>query len=229
MLGLAAAGIGWYVGGWIGARLFLIPTGWQYLVEDPFAFLFSSSGWVWYGGVVGGAVTVSAWWWFSARPRGMAFGTLTDIAAAPLTIGLAMGRVGCQLSGDGDYGIPTDLPWGMSFPQGVVPTTDRVHPTPIYEIIGCMGIFWYLWSRRSRPVPPGDQFARYLVLSGALRFPIEFVRRNPAWLVGLTTAQWLSLLMIALGAVMLRRMRDQGIQGSRDPESAPEAAVAQGR
>jgi phosphatidylglycerol:prolipoprotein diacylglycerol transferase len=198
-----------YVGGWVGARLFLIPTGWDYLVADPFAFLFSSSGWVWYGGVVGGAVAVTLWWRLSGRASGMPFGTVADIAAPALVIGLAIGRLGCQLSGDGDYGIATDLPWGMSYPDGVVPTTERVHPTPVYEMVGCLAIFAYLWSRRTRPLPPGDQFARYLVLSGALRFPIEFVRRNPAWLLGLTTAQWISAAMIAGGVALVWRLKKE--------------------
>ena len=64
---------------------------------------------------------------------------LADVAAPALAIGLAIGRIGCQLAGDGDYGVPTDLPWGMSYPNGVVPTTERVHPTPIYEMLACFG------------------------------------------------------------------------------------------
>lgn len=190
-----------YVGGWVGARVFLIPTGWKYLMDDPFAFLFSSSGWVWYGGVIGGAVAV----WLWGRWRGVPFWVLGDITAPALAVGLAIGRIGCQLSGDGDYGIPTDLPWGMSYPNGVVPTTERVHPAPVYEMVGLLAIFAYLWRRRWQPLPPGDPFGRYLVLSSALRFAIEFVRRNPGWLLGLTTAQWMSVAAAAIGAALLAR------------------------
>jgi phosphatidylglycerol:prolipoprotein diacylglycerol transferase len=206
-----------YVGGWVGARVFLIPTGWQYLRDDPFAFLFSSSGWVWYGGVVGGAAAIILWWWKSGRQP--ALSVLADIAAPALAVGLAIGRVGCQLSGDGDYGVATDLPWAMSYPNGVVPTTERVHPTPIYEMLGCLAIFAYLWRRRGRPLPPGDQFGRYLVLSGALRFPIELVRRNPAWLLGLTTAQWFSIGAVAVGLAVVRwgaRRRSKGPEEELD-------------
>ena len=120
-----------------------------------------------------------------------------------MAIGLAIGRIGCQLAGDGDYGIPTDLPWGMSYPDGVVPTTDRVHPTPIYELIGYVAIFVVLWRQRHR-LPPGHLIAQYLIYSGIVRFLVEFLRRNPDWLVGLTTAQWMSLGSIAIGAWLLR-------------------------
>ena len=106
------------------------PRGTQFQ-RDPFGLLLSGSGWVWQGGLMGGAVAVLA----KARALGLPLGDVADLAGLCLAIGQAIGRVGCQLSGDGDYGIPTDLPWGMSYPNGVVPTTDRVHPTPIYESV----------------------------------------------------------------------------------------------
>jgi phosphatidylglycerol:prolipoprotein diacylglycerol transferase len=205
-----------YIGGWIGARVFLIPTGWHYLIEDPFAFLFSSAGWVWYGGWIGGALAILLWWWIDGRRY--SFLVLTDISSAPLALGLTLGRLGCQLSGDGDYGIPTDLPWGMAYPNGVVPTTDRVHPTPVYEMIGNFAIFLYLWRRRSQPLPAGDQFGRYLILSSAVRFPVEFVRRNSPWLLGLTTAQWTAIAAAIVGAVILYRVR--GNASARRTEDA---------
>lgn len=191
-----------YVGGWVGARLFVIPTGWQYFVEDPIRFLLSSSGWVWYGGVVGGAVAVAIW----GKSRGLPLLMVADVAAPPLALGLAIGRIGCQLSGDGDYGVPSDLPWAMSYPHGVVPTTDRVHPTPIYEFVLNGLIFLVLWRQRLSKPPPGTLAARYLVYSGVVRFAVEFVRRNPAWLVGLTTAQWMSIVAVALGIYLGRRV-----------------------
>ncbi|MEO8602389.1 MAG: prolipoprotein diacylglyceryl transferase family protein [bacterium] len=193
-----------YVGGWIGARLFVIPAGWNYFVEDPIAFLLSSSGWVWYGGVVGGAVAVLAW----ASHVGVPWLTVGDIAAPGLALGLALGRVGCQLAGDGDYGVPTDLPWGMSYPDGVVPTTDRVHPAPVYELIGYLIIFAGLWMQRRR-LAPGHLLGHYLVWSGLVRLLVEFLRRNPAWLLGLTTAQAFSGASIGLGVWLLRRQTDR--------------------
>lgn len=207
-----------YVGGWIGARLFLIPTGWDYFVKEPFGFLLSGSGWVWYGGVIGGALAVA----LLCRRRGVPFIVAADIASPGLAVGLAIGRIGCQLSGDGDYGVPTNLPWGMSYPDGVVPTTDRVHPAPVYEMVACFGIFGYLWSRYRPELAAGDLFGRYLVLSGIVRFLIEFVRRNPAWLIGLTTAQWISVGCIAAGVWLVRR---RVAPQAPTPEGAGEISV----
>jgi phosphatidylglycerol---prolipoprotein diacylglyceryl transferase len=190
-----------YIGGWVGARLFIIPTGWDYFVANPVAFLLSSSGWVWYGGVIGGTVAVTLW----ARRERFPLPVLADIVAPALAIGLAIGRIGCQLAGDGDYGVPTDLPWAMSYPEGVVPTTERVHPTPLYEMIGSFILFGYLWRLRREQPPAGDLMGRYLIWAGLLRFGIEFVRRNPAWLAGLTTAQWMSVGAFALGTAIVCR------------------------
>ena len=193
-----------YVGGWVGARLFVIPTGWEYFVESPVRFLLSGSGWVWYGGVIGGALAV----WLWARRHGLSILALGDIAAPALAVGLGIGRIGCQLSGDGDYGIPSDLPWAMAYPDGVVPTTDRVHPTPVYEMIACFATAAYLWSLPAVARPLGYQLGLYLGISAAVRFAIEFVRRNPAWILGLTTAQWMSIGSIALGWYLVRTARD---------------------
>jgi phosphatidylglycerol:prolipoprotein diacylglycerol transferase len=203
-----------YVGGWVGARLFLIPTGWEIFAQHPVGFLLSSSGWVWYGGVIGGGVAA----WMLARQRQLSLLLLADVAAPALAIGLGIGRIGCQLAGDGDYGVPSDLPWAMSYPHGVVPTTDRVHPAPLYEMLACFAIFAYLWRRRHTPAAPGDLFGRYVILAATTRFLIEFVRRNPAWLAGLTTAQWMSVGFVILGIALLRR--------GRGVDSGPPVATA---
>ncbi len=190
-----------YVGGFVGARLFLIVTAWDQFVSDPFALLFSGSGWVWQGGVIGGAVAVI----WKTRQLGLPLGDVADIAGLALAIGQAIGRVGCQLSGDGDYGVPTDLPWGMAYPHGVVPTSERVHPTPVYETLACLAIFAVLWRRRATPHVPGARCGEYLVYSGAMRFAVEFVRRNAVVWLGLTVAQWVGLISIAIGVALIRR------------------------
>src|SRR5574337_349734 len=190
-----------YVGGWVGARLLLIPGNWAAFRADPIAFLLSSSGWVWYGGLIGGTLAI----FLLARQRGLPFILLGDIMALGLAIGQAIGRIGCQLAGDGDYGVPTRLPWGMSYPNGVVPTTDHVHPTPVYELVLYTLIFAYLWRRRRHTDTYGDLLGRYLVLGGAARFAVEFVRRNPAWLLGLTTAQWTSIGLMIVGVALCTR------------------------
>jgi phosphatidylglycerol:prolipoprotein diacylglycerol transferase len=141
------------------------------------------------------------------RRAGVPSLTVADIAAPGLALGLAVGRLGCQLAGDGDYGVPSDLPWAMSYPDGVVPTTDRVHPTPVYELICYLILFAALWRARFR-LPPGHMIGHYLVWSAVARFAVEFLRRNPAWILGLTTAQWFSLASIALGVWLLRRKEE---------------------
>ena len=110
-----------------------------------------------------------------------------DVAAVPLAIGYAIGRIGCQLAGDGDYGIPWDGPWAMAYPNGTVPTTEEVHPTPVYETLAMSFVALLLWRWRHR-WRPGTLFGLYLVFAGLERFLVEFVRRNEdAWL-GLTSA-----------------------------------------
>src|SRR4029453_6706334 len=110
---------------------------------------------------------VGVLWW--ARTVGMPALVAGDICAPALAIGLAVGRIGCQLAGDGDYGVPTDLPWGMSYPEGVIPTTEHVHPTPIYEMVLYAIIFAVLWRQRLRALPHGHLLGQYLIYSGAAR------------------------------------------------------------
>jgi phosphatidylglycerol:prolipoprotein diacylglycerol transferase len=190
-----------YVGGFVGARLFLIVTAWDQFQRDPLGVLLSGSGWVWQGGLIGGAIAVAV----TARRLGLPFGDVADLAGPCLSLGQAIGRVGCQLAGDGDYGVATALPWGMSYPNGVVPTAERVHPTPVYEAVLYLLIFAILWRQRRRPHPSGSLFAQYLLLTGAARCAVEFVRRNPVVGLGLTIAQWISLASMAIGAAWLAR------------------------
>ena len=117
-----------------------------------------------------------------ARWRGFLTLALLDMAGPGLALGYAIGRIGCQVSGDGDYGRAWDGPWAMGYPHGTVPTAPgvTVHPTPIYETL-IMGLLAYvLWQLRDR-VRPGVLFALYLVFAGAERFLIEFIRRNETW------------------------------------------------
>ena len=192
-----------YAGGFIGARLFLIVTAWDEFQRDPLQLLLSGSGWVWQGGLLGGVVAVV----LKARALGLPVADVSDFAGPCMAIGQAIGRIGCQLAGDGDYGTPTDVPWAMSYPNGVVPTTDRVHPTPLYEAALYLAIFVVLWRQRGRPLPRGNLFGQYLLFSGAARFAVEFVRRNPAVGLGLTLAQWVSLVSMAVGVALIVRGR----------------------
>src|SRR3954447_1080430 len=211
------------IGGLLGARLYWILGNLDEVRGDVVGGIFGGSGLVWYGGALGGAAGVLLW----ARRRGMFNLLLLDVCAPALAIGYAIGRIGCQLSGDGDYGTPTDLPWGMAYPHGVVPTLDAVHPTPIYETLAMCLVGWGLWRARHAP-RPGLLFACYLVLAGAERLLVEFVRRNEPVLAGLTEAQLLSVVMLVAGAVWLRRAAQSGgiRQMPADRPGAAEPAAA---
>ena len=186
------------VGGVVGARLDFIIENYDSVKNDLLGNLFGGSGLVWYGGLLGGALAVVAW----ARWRGMLNAWLLDLAAVPLALGYAIGRIGCQLSGDGDYGKAWDGPWAMAYPHGTKPIDTTVQPTPIYETL-TMGLIAYaLWRLRDR-FQPGILFAIYLVLAGTERFLVEFIRRNEHVLLGLTQAQLISVAMIAAGAAWL--------------------------
>jgi phosphatidylglycerol:prolipoprotein diacylglycerol transferase len=137
---------------------------------------------------------------------------MLDLAAPAAAVGYGVGRLGCLISGDGDYGIPTSLPWGMSFPNGLVPTTQRVHPTPIYELIAALIIAWIIW-RRSRPETPraaGEITGEYLILSGFARFLVEFIRINPKIYWGMSNAQMASLGSVLAGVALVLWARRTG-------------------
>ena len=193
------------VGGIVGARVDYIIQNYDSVSDDLFGNIFSGAGLVWFGGAVGGAIGVLLW----ARWRRMFNLTLLDICAPGLAIGYAVGRIGCQLSGDGDYGIAWDGPWAMAYPDGTEPTTETVHPTPIYETLA-MGLVTYVLWRLRFTFRPGLLFALYLVLAGAERFLIEFIRRNDDVAVGLTQAQLISVAMILAGGVWLAVKANRG-------------------
>ena len=186
------------VGGIVGARGYWLGTHADQVSGDVLGSVFGGSGLVWYGGLAGGAAGVLLWAW----RKGMFNLELLGICAPALAMGYAVGRIGCQVSGDGDYGKATDLPWGMAYPNGIVPTTEVVHPTPIYETLA-MGLgAWLLWRARDA-FRPGVLFVFYLVLVGGERFLVEFVRRNEPVVAGLTEAQVISLLTLLGGTVWL--------------------------
>jgi phosphatidylglycerol:prolipoprotein diacylglycerol transferase len=202
------------IGGLIGSRLDFIIQNYDEVSDDLLGNLFSGSGLVWFGGLIGGAIGVLLWAWW----RGFLGLTLLDVCAPALALGYAIGRVGCQLSGDGDYGKEWDGPWAMSYPEGTVPTTDDVHPTPIYEALTMGLVALGLWRLRDR-LTGGRLFALYLVLAGAERFLVEFLRLNDDVAIGLTQAQLISVAMIVAGAIWLARTR-----GTTRPSASPRPA-----
>jgi phosphatidylglycerol---prolipoprotein diacylglyceryl transferase len=201
------------VGGLVGARGYFVIQNYNEVKGHLLSSVFSGSGLIWYGGAIGGAIGVLAW----MRWRGALELVMIDMVATALALGYALGRIGCQVSGDGDYGIRSSLPWAMGYPHGTVPTPPgvTVQPTPIYETV-VMGLVAYLlWRLRDR-VRPGVVLALYCVLSGLERFLVEFVRRNKEVWIGLTAAQLESVVLFVIGSVWLAlMMRGRGLGGLR--------------
>jgi phosphatidylglycerol:prolipoprotein diacylglycerol transferase len=212
------------IGGVVGARGYYLIQNYSQVKHDLLKSLFSGSGLVWYGGAIGGAIGVLVWMrWREAMEL-----RLLDMAATALALGYAIGRIGCQVSGDGDYGIRSKLPWAMGYPHGTLPTPPRVtvQPTPIYETVTMCLVAYLLWQLRDR-VRPGVVFALYLVLSGLERFLVEFIRRNKEVLVGLTAPQVESIVLLLIGLVWLTlMMRGSGLSGLRAQARTPRSATA---
>jgi prolipoprotein diacylglyceryl transferase len=174
-------------------------------------------GFAWFGGFVAGIAALLV----VARRNRVSGLTMLDISSSAAAVGYAVGRIGCLISGDGDYGMPTKLPWGMAFPDGLVPTSGptgtcalngwpqncAVHPTPIYEFIAGVLICWYIWRRGSRaiqhPLAPGVITGEFLILFGIERFLVEFIRINPRIWLGMSNAQIAALLTVVAGVILL--------------------------
>jgi phosphatidylglycerol---prolipoprotein diacylglyceryl transferase len=186
------------IGGVVGSRVDFLIQNWDEVSGDVLGNIFSGSGLVFFGGLIGGAIGVLLWAWW----RGWLGWELLDTAAAPIAIGYTVGRIGCQVSGDGDYGVESDLPWAMAYPEGTVPTDETVHPTPVYDTLTMGLATLVLWHLRDR-FAPGVLFGLYLIIAGAQRFLIELIRRNDSVVGGLTLAQLFSLALLALGSALL--------------------------
>jgi len=208
--------------GIVGARLYHVLESPSEFFANPWPQIFSRFGFAWFGGFLGGFAALL----ILSRREEIPTLTFLDACSPAACVGYAIGRIGCFLSGDGDYGKPTtwQWPWGMSFPHGVVPTTDtcvqlgwpadcRVYPTPLYELFIWLAIAAFLWHMGTKslrgPKARGEIFANYLILTGVARFLIEFIRINPRSFFGLSNAQAASLLSILIGAVLLWRIKGQ--------------------
>ena len=199
--------------GFVGAKIY-------YLLEHlPTLTMhdLGGMGFTWYGGLIGGVVAALV----IVHRHQLPLGTVAGAAAVPLAIAYGIGRLGCLLSGDGTYGIPTSLPWAMTFPHGVVPTNVPVHPTPLYEALAAVLIAAVLWAL-GRRWNPAAVFGAYLALSGISRFLVEFLRINDPALLGLTQPQLLALVSLIAGVVLI--VRAQYL--NRPPRVAAEALGA---
>ena len=202
------------IGGLLGARLLFLFEEWEAFLRSPWDFIFSGAGFTWYGGMAGGALAVT----WVIRRHGIPWLQAADISAPALAIAYGIGRIGCHVAGDGDWGSVTDVPWAVAYRRAIIgwvhpytglpyPPGVKVHPTPIYEFIQSVIILAILWPLRKKGFPSGTIFWLYLILSGAARFVVEFWRVNPAVGLGITEAQWFSVILMALGTWKIARLR----------------------
>jgi len=215
------------VAGVIGAKLLHVIELWSSYSMMPSSKLFSTEGLLspagltWYGGFILATILI----YFYVRTKKIPFLRVCDAAAPSLTIGYGIARIGCHLSGDGDYGLPVSelwswVPWGTNYSKGqsppsdafrgtdlavkyggVVPDNTLCHPTPIYELIVALIIFALLWHFRKIFKIDGKLFFLYLVLTGVARLLVEFIRLNPKILLSLSEAQVISALLIIIGTI----------------------------
>ena len=205
-----------------GSKILYLIENWSSFVAAPVSMAFSPGGLTWYGGFLLATFAIMLY----IRKKKIPFLIICDAAAPGIMIAYGIARLGCHLAGDGDYGVPTDLPWACvysngtyppslafrDFPEivekygvnGVVPDNIPVHPAPVYEFIYGILLFILLWKVRERFTKEGQLFMLYLMLSGAARFFVEIIRVNPKILFGLTEAQLIAMVLFLAGAVGMK-------------------------
>jgi phosphatidylglycerol:prolipoprotein diacylglycerol transferase len=204
------------VGFIIGAKLYFVA------LEPTWAGVFSRSGLVFWGGLLGGILAS----WVVIRRKGIPFLRIADVAGPAIAAGYAVGRTGCWAVGD-DYGRPWTGPLAVAFPQGIPPSTAgilardfgtsvppgldpatvlAVHPTQLYETAMGLTMFFILWRLRDHRHAEGWLFGFYCLLAGVERFIVEFYRAKDDRFVGpLTTAQVIAFAFIAAGVLLMTR------------------------
>jgi phosphatidylglycerol:prolipoprotein diacylglycerol transferase len=193
--------------GIVGSKIWHVLDTPQEFREVGWRVLWDNAGFAWFGGLVFGisALLVMGW-----REKIGALRTL-DLMAPAAAIGYGIGRIGCFLSGDGCYGIAiaplhimgmTFHPWGMAFPNGIEPVNYPVYPTPLYELGAGLLIGAWLWWRLGKPHATGVIVGQYLMLFGIARFLVEFIRRNPKVIWGLSNAQLASAGAVLVGIAL---------------------------
>ncbi|RCH55185.1 diacylglyceryl transferase [Mucilaginibacter hurinus] len=215
--------------GFIGAKLFDCLENWHFFIQDPFGHLFSFNGFTYYGGLVFGALS----YLYIGYNRGMKLIHLADNGSPGMMLAYGVGRIGCQLSGDGDWGIVNTNPkpgwlgwlpdwaWSYTYPHNVlnegVPIKNcigeycnqlaqGVYPTPLYEATLCILLFGFLWAIRKYIRTGGIMFCIFLLLNGAERMWMESIRINPKYhFLGMafTQAELICFFMILGGTIGL--------------------------
>jgi phosphatidylglycerol:prolipoprotein diacylglycerol transferase len=217
------------ISGIIGAKLFHNLENWDELMANPIEALLSFSGLTMYGGLIFGTIAVV----YMTRRYGIPPLHIADATAPGIMLAYGTGRLGCQLSGDGDWGIVNLAPkpewmsflpdwfWSYSYPHNVISSgvpmegcfgrhcmilPQPVFPTPLYEAIICITLFFVLWSLRKKMKLPGTVFSLYLLLNGIERFSIEQIRVNNKFMflgMNLTQAEIIASCLILLGTTGL--------------------------
>jgi phosphatidylglycerol:prolipoprotein diacylglycerol transferase len=188
------------LGGLAGAKLLWVA---EHAGEEPIlSLVLSRGGMSWFGGLAGGvAAGVGV-----IAARKLPVVAVLAAATPALAFGHLIGRIGCFLVGD-DYGRPSSLPWAVAFPEGLPPTDVAVHPTQMYEAIALGILGWLLLRWRRGRMSDQQVLGRYLVIAGAVRFAIEFIRVNERVLWGLTVAHLVSLVLMVMGGVIVAGRR----------------------
>ena len=210
------------VGGIFGAKIYYLLENIDRVINsyDPMGMIFSGAGLVFLGGLMGSVICVSV----VLRQNKVPWLTFANIIGPLIFLGYSIGRLGCFLVGD-DYGIPSSLPWALSFPNGIPPTTTNtfsdlypwvdisgynpgiltVHPTQLYEAIVCFILFFIMWKYRKSPSIKDILFFLYLFLAGIERFLIEFIRTNQKYIFELFSgAQVISIIMVIIGLYFIK-------------------------
>lgn len=219
--------------GVVGSKLMYVIENFGEFAQDPLGSIFSPGGLTFYGGLL----LVIAVIMMYARRKKLEFLMIADAAAPSLAIAYGIGRLGCHLAGDGDYGIPTSLPWGVNYEHGIVPpaylfntkqfaqqfptvaswfpsgipNNTPLHPTPVYEFLGGVFLFTLLYTLRTKEMPVGKKFGLYLMFAGIFRFSVEFIRLNERIALGLSAAQLISVGLFGLGIYLYYRNKQQTV------------------
>lgn len=182
-------------GGIVGSKVFHILEHLDEFAADPMGMIFSGAGLSAYGGFLLSFLLV----WYIVHRSGERFLTVADAATPAMALGYCFGRFGCHVAGDGCYGIETSSLLGLAYPNGIVPSSIPVYPTPLFEVFFSFAVLVAMLKLRKREFPAGQLFFLYLVLNGLPRFLVEFIRLNPKMALGLTQAQFIGLFFIAAG------------------------------
>jgi phosphatidylglycerol:prolipoprotein diacylglycerol transferase len=234
-----------------GSKILSLIENWRDFLSDPIGMALSPGGLTWYGGFILAFIVI----FLAIRKKNYKFMSVADAFAPALILGYGVARLGCHFSGDGDYGMPTKLPWGVNYsngivppaiafkdfpqiadkyPGGIVPNDTLLHPTPIYEFVACVLIFLFLWKIRKNPHPEGQLFMLYLIFAGLERLLVEFIRLNPRLLFGLSEAQLISIPLILIGVIGTVRYHRttkifSGVSKQANESSHPDSTQAERR